>query len=324
MHWPARQIIGKNRVISTLRHSLKVAVNREEEERLASSLFPYFFLTFLRIEQMVKKLEMEIQSIKQSYLPVDLVVPVESVSSSFLPFSAACMEEKVDEQYGAIEAPEFSDELLLKLVEEVEEEVLEAGEVEEIGQVPYAPPPTKDKKKILGTSKRKRRRKSSHPSAEMFDVNVVQVNSSFLNRHTNPYLASTSNESNIFSSLTSSPSTSFDSNHSSTPGKFGPSQSDMAKRVCPRSLEACGLMKQDLDPNLYLPFSVNLPPLARSTKVKKHSVVRLLEPDIGIHSKTSYRTFPNASSPSTSIPSDYIYHIPSLLLSLNDQERREK
>lgn len=172
------------------------------------------------------------------------------------------------------------------------------------------------------TIKRKRRR---HPT-EMLGKNIVQLNPSFHDCGRNPYLdlasASSKSNSSYFSSLKSSSSSSFDSTlpyHSAID-----SSEEILKQAIPRSFELMGFVQEDRDPNLYLPFSVNLPPLIRSPKVKKHNVVHLLEPDIGIISKTSYNTYPNPYSPSSSIPSTTIHQIPSLLLSMNEHERRER
>jgi len=87
-----------------------------------------------------------------------------------------------------------------------------------------------------------------------------------------------------------------------------------------------GLIPLDNDcAYLYRPYTVKLAPLIPFPKVKKHSLVRLLEPDIGITSTSSYTQFPNmALYPSTAVPSDSIYSISSIMSSLNELENREK
>ena len=77
--------------------------------------------------------------------------------------------------------------------------------------------------------------------------------------------------------------------------------------------------------NYYLPFSIILPPLENSHKCEKHHIIRLLEPDLSIESKSSYKYFPNYFCPSTAIPSNSIYTIPSIsLLAINAHDDCEK
>jgi hypothetical protein len=296
-------------------------VKKRKGERPLHISFPPCLNTLLRIQHMIDQLLKDIQAIKQSYFPVE-------PSSASLPSSPSHQEEETfGEEINVCDYPEVSEELLLNAldaeIEEQEQRQEQEQEAKEIAASELPTAPDIEEEEVLmsphfhETLKRKRRRNPSE---------IVQMNPTFPNCG-NPYLVSTSNESNdsFISSRTSLPSTSFDSSlYPFTKRCSARPSSGIVRHIDPGTLEAKGLVKEDRDPNLYLPFSVNLPPLVRSPKLKKHRAVRLLEPDIGIFSKSAYSTYPNPDSPSSLVPSTSIHHIPSLLLSMNDHERRER
>lgn len=153
---------------------------------------------------------------------------------------------------------------------------------------------------------RKRRKYTIH--FDNIGVTKVQVNSNSWKNFVNPYLTMSSNDQDI--------QTSFNGSSPAVSGYSDQTKPQNAPRECisPLSLLDKGFVKVYQDPNLYLPFTVTLAPVTHSPKLKKHHVVRLMEPDIGITSTTSFRGLPNSFSPLSSYDSTTIDEIPSILI----------
>lgn len=210
---------------------------------------------------------------------------------------------------------EFNVESFLKAFEEIEEEEPAEGSGSCIENLHSS---MAEKRRNLSNSlfqdtmSRKKRKYSIH-LADGVGETVVEVNSESWKNHNNPYLSSTSSEASSFASP-SLPSFDLGPNRSALHGQR---RLPRRENISTRLLIDQGFIKQDRDnhnKDLYLPFSVILAPLTHYPKLKKHQVIRLMEPDLDITSKSSYRGNPNPYCPSSSLDSTTISPIPSILL----------
>jgi hypothetical protein len=240
-------------------------------------------------------------------------------------------------------SPDLSEELILKTLCGIEDLDNKDDQDESADSDAYHPSSKRPALQLQNhrnrdTYRRKKRRYrlDSSSSAESLGLSTVHINPAFSDSKSswNPYLASTSKPQISSSSITNSPEAWKDSISRTYSSELGPDFRSSSHDSCPPtdskhrpervssfSLSAKGLIKQDTDQCFYTPHSVVLAPLVQLPKAKKHHLLRLLEPDIG----QTLKTFcPNQDSPSTAIPSTEVYHLPSLLLTLSELEKREK